>query len=241
MGILLEVCVDSPEGLLAAVKGGADRLELCSALALGGLTPTTIMMAAATLAGSPAVAMIRPRPGDFVWTTAEVDHMRAEIDEAQEQGMAGVVLGASRLDGTLDATVLRMLLAGVGPGMEKVLHRCIDLAPDPVAAVEQAIALGFDRILTSGGAVRALDGLGRLRAMHDRARGRITIMPGSGITAANVGAILGLLPVTEVHASCAVDLPQAERAAAMGFTGPVRRETDAGLVRALRAALDGYG
>ncbi len=241
MAILLEVCVDSPEGVVAAVKGGADRLELCSALALGGLTPTTITMAGAGVLGIPAVAMIRPRAGDFIWSAEEVDHMRAEIDEAVEMGMAGVVLGANRPDGRLDAKVLRTLLAQVPEGVEAVLHRAIDLTPDPVEAVETAVALGFDRILTSGGAVTAAEGLGRLRAMLDRARDRITILPGSGITAENVGALLALLPVGEVHASCAADLPQAARAVAMGFTGPVRRETDRGRVRALRKALDQFG
>ena len=235
--MLLEVCVDSPLGLIAAIKGGADRVELCSALALGGLTPTTTLMARAVVEQIPAVAMIRPRPGDFVWAADEVDHMRAEIHEALELGVQGLVIGANRPDGRLDTKVLGALLRDIDPGVRKVLHRCIDLTPDPIEAVETAIALGFDRILTSGGALRAVDGLGTLRAMLDCARGRIEIMPGSGITAENVAGLLALLPVTEVHASCAVDHPQDHRAVAMGFTAAVRRETDAGCVAELARIL----
>ena len=235
--MILEVCVDSPDGLLAAIAGGADRVELCSALALGGLSPTTTLMVQAGIEEISGVAMIRPRAGDFVWSAYEVDHMQAEIDEALEMGMDGIVIGANRPDGRLDAKVLKALLKGVDPSVEKVLHRCIDLTPDPVEAVETAIALGFDRILTSGGALRAVDGIGKLKAMFDRARGRITIMPGAGITAENIGALQALLPLTEVHASCAAEIPQDPRAVAMGFTPAIRRETDAGRVAALRRAL----
>ncbi|MCX7302686.1 MAG: copper homeostasis protein CutC [Rhodobacterales bacterium] len=237
MDILLEVCVDSPHGLIAAIDGGADRVELCSALALGGLTPTYSLMALAGGEEMPAVAMIRPRPGDFVWTPEEVDHMQGEIDDALELGMLGIVIGANRADGRLDSKVLRELLKDIDPSVEKVLHRCIDMTPDPVEAVETAVALGFTRILTSGGAVRAVDALGRIKAMCDRARDRIEIMPGAGITAENVGSLLALLPVTQVHASCSVALPQNPRAVALGFTGETRRETDADAVLAMREAL----
>ena len=237
--MILEVCVDSPDGLLAAIAGGADRVELCSALALGGLTPTTTLMVQAAIDEIAAVAMIRPRAGDFIWSAYEVDHMQAEIDEAQEMGMGGIAIGANRPDGRLDAKVLKALLKGVDPSVEKVLHRCIDLTPDPVEAVETAIALGFDRILTSGGALRAVDGIGKLKAMFDRARGRITIMPGAGITAENIGALQALLPLTEVHASCSVPCPQNILAVALGFCSATTRATDKKRVLDLRNALGG--
>lgn len=233
----LEVCVDSPTGLLAAIDGGADRLELCSALALGGLTPSRALMTLAARQPVPALAMIRPRAGDFVWSPPEIDHMLAEIADACAAGLAGLVLGASLPDGRLDGATLRRLLAAVPRGMDKVLHRAIDLAPDPAEAVEEAIALGFDRILTSGGAPRAIDGLPRLRAMADQARGRIEIMPGAGITPETLGHLAALGPLTSVHASCATALPQAPRAVALGFTPPARRETDADTVRRMRLAL----
>jgi len=235
--ILLEVCVDSPEGMEAAIAGGADRVEVCSALALGGLTPTTTMLVDALAREFPAVAMIRPRAGDFVWSKLEVDHMQAEIDEALEMGADGIVIGANRPDGRLDTKVLKTLLKDMPDEVDLVLHRAIDLTPDPLEALDAAIALGFNRVLTSGGALRAVDGLGRLKALFDRARGRITIMPGSGITPANVGQLAALLPLTQVHASCAVSLPQDARAVAMGFTGPQRRQTTEAQVRAMKAAL----
>jgi copper homeostasis protein len=236
---LLEVCVDSPAGLLAAIDGGADRVELCSALALGGLTPTWALMMLAGGHDIPAVAMIRPRAGDFVWTPDEVDHMQGEIDDTLEAGLGGVVIGANRPDGRLDARVLRTLLADIPAGVDKVLHRAIDLTPDPAEAVDVAIGLGFTRILTSGGAARAADGLGRLRAMFDRARGRIEIMPGAGITPGNVAGLAALLPLTSVHASCAASRPQNAKAVALGLTGPERRETDADTVLMMREALSG--
>ncbi len=229
--------MDSPEGLKAAFEGGADRVELCSALALGGLTPTLSMLGLARQTGIDTAVMIRPRAGDFVWTSAEVDMMRSDISTALACEVAGIVIGANLPDGRLDVRTLRKLLAEVDTGADKVLHRCIDLTPDPVEAVETAIALGFDRILTSGGEVKAADAIGTLKAMFDRARGRITIMPGSGITAENVAGLLALLPVEEVHASCAVAQPQNPRAVALGFPTTERRVPDLATVRAMRAAL----
>lgn len=235
---LLEVCVDSPAGLRAAIDGGADRVELCSALALGGLTPTWALMMRAAEHEIPTVAMIRPRAGDFVWTGDELDHMQGEIDDALEAGLDGIVIGANRLDGRLDARALRNLLTDIPPDVDRVLHRCVDLTPDPVEAVDIAVQLGFTRILTSGGAPRAPDALGRLRAMFDRARGRIEIMPGAGITAETLPALAALLPLTSVHASCAISHAQNARAVALGFTRPERKETDVDTVLLMREALE---
>lgn len=237
--MILEVCVDGPEGLKAAADGGADRVELCSALALGGLTPQPGLLRVANDLDMPSVAMIRPRAGDFIWTPAEVAFMQADIELMQNMGVIGVVLGASRPDGRLDVDVLRKLLEGVDEGREAVLHRAFDLTPDPFEALEIAIALGFDRILTSGGAVRAVDALRLLSMLHERARDRITILPGSGITPDNLGTLLAALPVQEIHASCAREIPQPREAVALGFAAPTRKETDAGLVRAMRQAMRG--
>lgn len=222
---------------MAASRGGADRVELCAALAVGGLTPSAALLDMAVRMDMPAVAMIRPRPGDFVWTAAEVDFMCAEIDTMQAVGAIGVVLGASRPDGRLDAAVLRRLLDHVDKGREAVLHRAFDLTPDPFDALETAIGLGFDRILTSGQAVRAVDALRLLSMLHDRARDRITILPGSGITLDNVAQVLAAAPFREIHASCARPVPQMPQAVTFGFATPERRETDADTVRALGAAI----
>ena len=236
MGIKLEVCVDTAEGLTEAVAGGADRIELCAALAVGGLTPSAGLIALAAGCGVPVVAMIRPRAGDFVWSEAEIGMMEAEIAAVRAAGLAGVVLGASLPDGRLDVPVLRRLVV-VAAGLELVLHRCIDLAPDMGAALEEAVALGFHRILTSGGETTAEAGAARIAALVARAAGRITVMPGSGVNPGNAALLKGL-GIGEIHASCSVGVPVAGRVVEMGFSPAKRRQTDADQVRALRKALE---
>jgi copper homeostasis protein len=232
---MIEVCVDTSASLTAAVAGGADRIELCAALALGGLTPSAGFMAEAALCGVPVMAMIRPRAGDFVWSGSEVRQMEADIAETRAAGLAGVVLGASLPDGRLDADVLSRLVAAA-TGMDCTLHRAFDLTPDLGAALETAIALGFRRVLTSGGALNAGEGADRIAALIAQAKGRISIMPGSGVSAANA-ARFAALGTTELHASCTTAIPANSQAAAMGFGPAAERRTDAALVRALRQAV----
>ena len=234
--VLIEVCVDDSAGLAQAVLGAADRVELCAALALGGLTPSAGFMAEAARAPLPVFAMIRPRAGDFGWSEAEVQVMEADIATARQAGLAGVVMGASLPDGRLDTPVLQRLIRAAD-GMGLTLHRALDLTPDMPAALEQAAALGFHRVLTSGGAVTAPEGRAMLARLMAQAAGRITVMPGAGITAQSV-AVLRDLPLTEVHASCGRAVDLGGKAAALGFGGAGGlRRTDAGAVRALRAAL----
>lgn len=236
MGIVLEVCVDTAEGLAQAVAGGADRIELCAALALGGLTPSAGLVGLAAGCGVPVVAMIRPRAGDFVWSQAEVGMMVAEIVAMQAAGLAGVVLGASLPDGRLDLPVLRRLV-DVAPGMELVLHRCIDLVPDMGAALEQAVDLGFHRILTAGGETTAEAGAARIGALVSQAAGRITVMPGSGVNP-RTAALLKGLGITQIHASCSASTPVTGRVVEMGFAAAVQRQTHSDAVRALAKALE---
>lgn len=233
--IALEVCVDSIAGLDAAVAGGADRIELCAALDLGGLTPSPGFMAAAARCGLPVHAMIRPRAGGFVVTPAEVAVMQRDIAAARAAGMQGVVLGASLPDGRLDSLVLSQLVAAA-EGLSLTLHRAFDLVPDLGEAVALAVELGFDRILTSGRAETAIAGLADIAATFVLAAGRIAIMPGAGITAANARR-LRHLPLTDVHASCRKAAPSPARAVALGFAAATSRETDATAVRALKSAL----
>jgi copper homeostasis protein len=264
MGVMLEVCVDSLEGLAAAVAGGADRVELCAALALGGLTPSAGMMAAAAGCGVPVMAMIRPRAGDFVWSEADVRVMEADIATARASGLEGVVLGASRPDGQLDLAVLRRLVAaatvgavprflqrnrtgafeGSAPEFSKIparpadltLHRCFDLVPDMAAALEAAVSLGFRRILTSGGAETAVAGADRIAALVAQAAGRIAVMPGAGITAETARRFTAL-GIGQVHASCSALRAEDSRVAGLGFGPAQRRQTGTEQVRALKAAL----
>lgn len=235
--ILLEVCVDSPCGLAAAIEGGADRIELCSALCAGGLTPSAGLVAAAAGAPVPVYAMIRPRAGDFAYSQAELEVMARDIEAARDAGLAGVVFGAVGRDGRLDQSALRLLVARAA-GLGTTLHRAFDLVSERAQAIETAVALGFERILTSGGAPTALQGLDTLQETVALAGGRIAIMPGAGIRPETVDTLLARLPVGEIHASCSVaEASPDPRLAALGFQPKADRRTDAGLVRALKRRL----
>lgn len=236
--VLLEVCVDSPEGLAAAIAGGADRIELCAALETGGLTPSPGLMALAANAPIPVYAMIRSRPGDFVYDDGDMAALLADIDAVRAAGLEGVVLGANHADGSLDRDVLAKL-ATHAKGLGMTLHRAFDLAgPDFDGAIDLAIELGFERILTSGGETTALKGLDALAACFTHAGDRIAIMPGSGVNLETLGAILARLPFREIHSSCSVASDVAGgKALELGFVSPRPKHTDIDTVRAMKAAL----
>lgn len=237
----LEVCVADPLSLAAAVAGGADRIELCSALELGGLTPSPAMMALAAAAPVPAYAMVRPRSGDFVFDAADCDAMLRDIDAIRAAGLAGVVLGASLPDDTLDARLLERLLHQA-TGLGSTLHRAIDLVPNFGEAVEAAVALGFERILTSGGCPTAIDGITNIAQAHAVARRRTIIMAGSGLTPQNVGTLLDSVPIAELHSSCAREYPTTSAGAVrLGFAAPTLRRTDAAIVSAFKQSLVARG
>lgn len=240
-GIALEVCVDNIHGLAAALDGGADRIELCSALDIGGLTPTAGLLRAASASPVPVVAMIRPRGGDFCFDDAETRLMLDEIDAVAAAGLQGVVLGASLPDGRLDqGTLARLVGRAVHHGLRCTLHRAIDLCPDLGEATRLAIGLGFERILTSGGARSAQEGVAGLQQCFEAAGSRITIMPGAGISADNVHLLRAQLPLTDVHASCSAPLPAPWPAvAALGFDSGSRRQTSRAKVAALKTKLQG--
>ena len=229
--VLLEICVDSPEGLAAAIEGGADRIELCAALNLGGLTPSPGMIEKARKARI---------PGDFVYGPDDLEVMEADIGAIRVAGLSGVVFGASRPDGRLDEASLARLVAVAGD-LELTLHRCFDLVPDRAEAMEVAVRLGFARILTSGGATTATAGYHDIADMIALARGRIAIMPGSGITPSNAGSLLERLPVTDIHASCGARLGVAPRTVTLGFATGTEKQTEASRVRALKQAVTRNG
>ncbi|WP_106797080.1 copper homeostasis protein CutC [Rhizobium sp. H4] len=241
MTILLEVCVDSAEGLAAAVEGGAGRIELCSALELGGLTPLPSLMRIAARAPIPVYAMIRPHAGPFIFGGADEEAMLLDIDAVRGAGLAGVVIGANRPDGTLDMPLIHRLKAHAS-GLGSTLHRAFDLVPDADQALEQAIELGCERILTSGRALKAADGLETLTRLSAKAAGRISIMPGSGIRPANVGAILQATGAREVHGSCSSPVENADpRAVAFGFEAKSSNRTDVVVVREMCRAIAAAG
>jgi len=237
MTILLEVCVDSPRGLQAAIAGGAHRIELCSALGLGGLSPSPGLVAAAASSPIPVYAMVRPRPGDFVFDAADLAAMRIEIAGIRAAGLAGVVLGVSRPDRTLDTDTLAELVDAAGD-LGTTLHRAIDLVPDFPAALEVAVDLGFDHILTSGGRLTGIDGADILAALVVQAGDRIAIMAGSGVKPANVAELIARTGVRQVHASCrspvAVDQPLE---VALGFRTEFEADTSADIVAEMLAAI----
>ena len=238
----LEVVTDTVAGIAAAVAGGADRIELVSALGTGGVTPSLGLMQAAATCGIAVRAMIRPRAGDFTYSSAEIDLMRRDIDAARAAGLAGVVVGANHASGPLDASVLQALVRHAD-GLEVAIHRSFDLAPNPDEAIETCISLGLVTILTSGGPRYAADGLDGLAQYVAWARGRIEIMAGSGVGRDNAEAIVTLAGVTWVHASCAGPVaseaqPPADRVVALGGLTLTRTDTREDIVRGLRQVLD---
>jgi copper homeostasis protein len=232
---VLEVCVDDAAGLAAAISGGADRIELTSALELGGLTPSPALMALAAEASVPVFVMIRPRAGNFVFSPVEEDQMRREIDVVREIGLAGVVIGATRSNGRLDAALLSRLVHHA-QGLGTTLHRAFDVVIDQFEALEVAVSLGIDRVLTSGGMPRAEAALERIAELVKQAGERIIIMAGSGITARNVMAFRRIAGLHEFHSSCSVDASPAD-VSGMGFAPLPRRRTSSAAVAQLHAAL----
>ena len=198
---VLELCIDAPAGLAAAAAGGADRVELTSALSVAGLTPSPGFMRMARDSGISTMVMIRPRGGGFVYTEDEITLMISDIAEARAHNLTGVVFGVANPDGTLDIETMKRLMDAAGP-LETCLHRVFDLVPDPFAAIDQAVELGFTRILTSGQQTSVPDGLDLLVRLQAHADSRISIMPGGGITLQNVGQVIRSTGITEIHASC---------------------------------------
>lgn len=238
MPLTLEICVDTIADTKAAIAGGADRIELCAALCEGGLTPSVGLMRAAQALGTPIAAMIRPRGGDFRYSTEEIAIMQADIEAARALGIEAVVFGALDGEGALDLPALRTLVEAAGP-MSCTLHRAFDFAADPYTALEQAIELGFDRILTSGQQPKAPEGLSLIAELAERAADRIAIMPGSGVTPANAALFAGLGTIREIHASCSRTVDGGADAMQIGRSEDApRRRTDKGMVHALRAVLD---
>lgn len=229
----LEICVDSSDGLAAAIAGGADRIELCSALSEGGLTPGPGLIMAAANGPLPGHAMIRPRGGDFILRPGDFQAMLDDIAFVKSAGLAGVVIGVAMPDGTLDRDALAGLVAAAD-GLHVTLHRVFDLTPDPMAALDASIDLGIQRILTSGQATLAGDGAAMLSKLVAHAQGRIEIMAGGGVTVANAPELIAC-GVSALHASCSI--ADADHAPCDRIGIAPRRRTDAACVAALKSAM----
>lgn len=200
---ILEICCGSADDVFAAARGGADRVELNSALYLGGLTPSVGTFRRAMEAKIPIMAMVRPRCGGFCYTEREFESMLEDVSLFSGAGASGLVFGVLNSDGTLDARRNRMLVEAAGD-REKVFHRAFDVVPDWRRAMDELIELGFDRILTSGQAPSAVEGAERLREMVDYAAGRIEILPGGGIRPHNIKELLEKTGCRQAHASAGI-------------------------------------
>lgn len=202
----LEIVVVGAQGAAVAAEEGADRIELCSALELGGLTPSQGLMDAAqeAVAGRLEIhPLIRSRPGDFLYSSADLDTMDREIRFLLTQGAHGVVIGVLTAAGEIDIHATRRLADAAletSPNAQLTFHRAIDQTPDPAAAVEQLVELGFTRVLTSGGAPTVGAGLGTLGRMAQRAAGRLEVMAGGGLALDDIPA-LGTAGLSAVHLS----------------------------------------
>lgn len=198
---LLEICVDALEGVAAAEHGGADRLELCARLDVGGLTPTREFVAAALARTSLAChVMLRPRSGDFVSSAAEFATMRAELEWIRTSGARGVVFGVLDAQQAVDVGRTRELVELARP-LAVTFHRAFDELADLRAGLDTLIELGIERVLTSGGAPKAWEGRTRLRELVTRAAGRIVVMPGGGVRVHNARELLAETGAAELHSS----------------------------------------
>lgn len=239
MNRALEIAANSPASALAAGAAGASRVELCAALELGGLTPSAGVVARVRERLSlPLHVLVRPRAGDFVYTDDEHDTMLADIAHCAASGCDGVVVGALTASGEIDVARCSELLEAAG-ALDTTFHRAIDLCPDMPAALEAVIALGFRRVLTSGGAASSIAGADVLRQLVDQAGDRIVVMPGAGITPDNIAWLATRTGAREFHASARQVLPTRMRVPvdpALGMDGGESR-ADAGRIHALLAAL----
>ena len=198
---LIEGCVDSYASAAAAALAGADRLELCANLAIGGTTPSPALFKQVHRdVAVPVNVLIRPRFGDFLYSQPEMEEMCTEIRAFRALGANGVVIGALTPEGTLDMDKMRRLMDCAGD-MEVTLHRAFDMTRDPLEALEAAIRLGCRTILTSGQAENALAGAETLKAVFAQSAGRIAIMAGSGVKKENIQAIYDGAGITAFHTS----------------------------------------
>lgn len=197
--ILFEISVETAEAAVAAQRGGAQRIELCMQLRLGGLTPSEeLMHIVRESVRVPIFAMIRPRAGDFVYSPGELAQMLRDIAAAQRFGIDGIVFGVLTRNRQVDVERTRELVMAAQP-LPVTFHRAFDDVADLDAALEEVIATGAARILTSGGATAAAAGIEKLARLITAAKGRVIILPGGGINASNVVHVARQSGARELH------------------------------------------
>lgn len=245
MGIVLELIATSAEDCVTIEREGGNRVELCSALALGGLTPSAALVQRARAATRlPIMMMLRPREGGFCYSADEFAQMALDLKFGLAVGVDGFVFGCLNADGSIDVRRTAHLVE-LAKGAQTVFHRAFDVTPDPAAALETLISLGVTRVLTSGGQASALAGAERIRRLQAQANGRIEILAGAGVRSEHVAELVRLTGVRQIHASASrVQVDPSTRAGPDlnfgGVTTPQgtgHRTVDSEQVRALRRAL----
>lgn len=231
MNCNLEVCANSVMSALAAQEGGAQRVELCSVLGVGGVTPSYGAIRSARRALSIDLnVLLRPREGNFVYNEVEVYEVEEDIRACADLGVNGVVLGALDFMGNVDRSAMeRWIRVAKDERLSVTFHRAIDVSRDVFQTLEEAIDLGCDCVLTSGGYGTAPEGVAVLKQMVQAARGRIVIMPGSGVNPENAAAIIRETGAGFIHSSARKNRPAED-----GWTG----WSDASVVREIRNQLD---
>lgn len=198
---MLEICIDGVASARAALVGGADRVELCANLPEGGTTPSAGMIRAVRAAfPGGLMVIIRPRGYDFLYSDDELEVMRHDVQVARELGADGVVIGCLTAEGRVDAGRCRRLLDAAGP-LDITFHRAFDMTRDLGEALEDIVALGIQRILTSGGQPDVLAGVAAIAGLVRQSAGRASLMPGGGVTPENLAEIVCATGVREIHLS----------------------------------------
>lgn len=202
--VTLEICLDSPESAVAARDGGADRIELCASMQEGGVTPSCGLIKAVRRAVRiPLHVLIRPRPGNFQYSPAEVRAMVHDVLAAKYLGADGVVLGIVTADLAVDARTLARLIRAARP-MSVTFHRAFDEIPQRADALEILVDLGVERVLTAGGAPTALGGRKEIARLVGQSDGRIAVMAGGGVDRRTAARLVAETGVREVHVGSAV-------------------------------------
>ncbi|CAN5424888.1 copper homeostasis protein CutC [soil metagenome] len=205
--VLLEACVANIESAVAAVAAGADRLELCNVLGAGGITPSFgfIEMVLKKIS-IPVHVLIRPREGDFLYSDDEFDIMKRDIEKCRESGVAGIVTGILKDNGSVDIERCKVLISAAKP-LPVTFHRAFDLTSDAFTSLEEIIQMGCYRILTSGQRAGAMHGAGFISGLIKQANGRIIVMPGGGINDKNISQLRKTTGANEFHLSARMIKP----------------------------------
>lgn len=240
---VLEVCAETVESARAALCGGAKRIELCSALSEGGLTPSyAAIQRARSLEGLVLHVLIRPRGGDFIYDDEEVETMAEDIRVIRELGADGIVIGCLTPDGDINIKQCNRLMKEASE-MNVTFHRAFDQCRDPFKTLDEIVSIGCNRLLTSGQAPTAEQGVTLIRQLVERADDRLTILPGSGVNPSNAKFIIEATGVHELHASARSSFPSSMKFHLDGVTmgasdnSLVRMETDPCKVRAILDAV----